>query len=369
MLPSHWPRWTVVLTGFALIVFTILIALVLEPAAQAIAPMPTPTPTLSRLPYAAPVSGGCVDCHTDEEALQASGAEGEELQRVSIQPDEVASLHGRLGCVTCHGGDGQADDKDGAHEGLVTNPSDYREAGKICLACHYDVRNDIPEHYIHTPHERILWGVREGEEVCSCSNCHGPVAHGEHPVATHEGLGDYCIHCHEERDVPPERLKCDGCHIGPHDVTDLDCEMCHLSTETWGDTRLAIHPMELNGHHAELHCFECHTQPLFRDVVNYTCQDCHARFHEFGQEQDCGDCHYDGYAWSEVREGSFDHTAIWDYHVGVHNTVACRGCHLEGYTSIPADCGSCHEPDPDTCNEEQPCTDCHLSDVAWSDVR
>ncbi len=368
MLPTNWPRWSVVPIGFGLVIFTILIGLVLDPAVQAITPHSEPTPTLVHVPYAAPLSTGCVSCHTDEAILQAS-AGGEDVQHVLISDDEVISLHGRLGCVTCHSGNGQSDDKETAHQGLISDPSDYREAGRVCLACHEGVPNEIPEDHIQTPHERILWGIHEGREVCSCSNCHGPVAHGVAPVRTHEGLGDYCIHCHEEQDVPPERLKCAGCHIGPHDVTDLDCETCHISTETWSSTQLAIHPLELNGRHAELACFECHTQPLFRTISGYTCQDCHAPYHEFGAGQNCGDCHTDGYAWNEVKEGSFDHTTIWDYHVGAHTTVACQGCHFEDYAAIPSNCDSCHQLDPDTCNAEQACTDCHLSDTAWSDVR
>ena len=369
MLPSNWPQWTLIPIALALTVLAVVLGLVLDPAVQAITPHAEPTPTRAHLPYAAPLSGGCVDCHTDETALQESGASDADIQRVLIQSDEVMSLHGRLGCVTCHRGDGQVEGKEAAHEGLVSNPSSYDEAGTYCVACHHSMRTDIPEHHIHTPHERILWGVHEGEKVCSCSNCHGPVAHGEAPVGTHAGLAEYCIHCHEEQDVPPERLKCDGCHISPHDVTDLDCETCHNSTETWGDTDLAIHPMELNGRHSELHCFECHTQPLFRTISDYTCQDCHTAPHEFGTGQNCGDCHNDGYAWSEVKEGAFDHTAMWDYHVGVHTTVACQGCHFEGYTAISADCGSCHTLDQDTCDAERACTDCHQSDIAWSDTK
>lgn len=347
MFPSHWPRWTIILLGFALVVFAILLALAVEPAAQALAPQPTPIPTVFRLAYAAPLSGGCVDCHTDEARLRASGGSDPDVQRALIQADEVMSLHGRLGCVTCHRGNGQTDDRTAAHEGLVSNPSDYREADEVCLACHADVRTDIPEKHIHTPHERILWGIHEEREVCACSNCHGPVAHGVAPVGSHSGLAAYCIDCHEQRNVPAERLQCTGCHISPHDVT-LDCEICHTSTQTWASTRLALHPMALNGRHAELHCFECHTQPLFRTISGFDCGDCHTAAHEFGAEQGCSDCHIDGAAWSQVREGAFDHTAIWrDYTVGTHAQVACRGCHLEGYqTPPPPDCGACHQQNP-----------------------
>ena len=54
--------------------------------------------------------------------------------------------------------------------------------------------------------------------------------------------------------------------------------------------------------------------------------------------------------------------------VGAHVGVGCQGCHLEGYVAIPADCGSCHMLDPDTCSLDRACSDCHLSDTSWSDV-
>ncbi len=369
MIPSHWPRWSVILIGFALVIFTILIALVLEPAAQAVAPRPVPTPTVFRLAYAAPLSGDCVECHTDETALVNSGAPEAEVVRLLITSDEVVSLHGRLGCVTCHQGNGETDDKEAAHEGLVPNPTDYREAGKVCLACHADVRTDIPEKNIHTPHQRILWGIYEEQEICACSNCHGPVAHGVAPVGTHEGLAAYCIDCHEEKGVPPERLACAGCHIGPHDIADaLDCEVCHTSTDTWSKVELAVHPMALNGRHGELACFECHDAPDFRTLSGFTCESCHQKPHDFGNG-DCAQCHADGGTWEQVDVTTFDHTAIWPYFTGAHTTVACEGCHFEGYQGLSPDCGACHTLNPDTCAPDQKCTDCHRSDLSWSDVQ
>lgn len=369
MLPSHWPKWSLIPIAFGLTLFTVGIGLILEPAAQAIAPAEEPTPTFPILPYAEPLSGRCVDCHTDEAALQGAGAEGDELERALIQPDDVMSLHGRLGCVTCHGGDGQAAGKEEAHQDLVANPSHFEQADKYCLPCHFDMRTEIPEHNIQTPHERILWGIHEDQQVCSCSNCHGAVAHGVHPVRTHDGLGAYCIDCHEEQGVPPERLTCTGCHIGPHDVSgSLDCEVCHTSTETWSRAELAVHPMELTGAHAELECFECHIWPNFRTLSGFECADCHTKPHDFGDEN-CIQCHEPGAPWGDVKEGGFDHTAVWDYHTGVHTTVDCQGCHFQGYEGLSADCGSCHELNPETCDPEQACVDCHASDVAWSDLK
>lgn len=368
MLPSHWPNWILIPIAFGLTLFAIGIGLVLEPAAQAIAPAEEPTPTLVILPYAEPLSGGCVDCHTDQAALQAAGAEGEELERVYVQPDDVMSLHGRLGCVTCHDGDGEVEDKDAAHEGLIANPSHFEEADTYCLPCHFNLRSEIPEHNIQTPHERILWGIHEDQQVCSCSNCHGAVAHGPHPVGTHEGLAGYCIDCHEEQGVPPERLTCTGCHIGPHDL-DLDCEVCHTSTEIWDRVELGIHPMELTGAHAELECFECHVWPNFRQLSGFDCADCHTKPHDFGGD-DCAQCHEAGMPWTEITEGGFDHTTVWDYHVGTHTAVDCQGCHFQGYEDIDTNCDACHEPLAEDWHPQQgDCTECHASDASWSDLK
>jgi hypothetical protein len=252
------------------------------------------------------------------------------------------TLHGRLGCVTCHDGIGTTQNIDAAHQDLVANPSSHEEADTYCLPCHHDLRTEIPEHNIHTPHQRILWGIHEEEEVCACSNCHGPVAHGEEPIRTHEFLASYCIDCHEERNVPPERHKCSGCHVGPHDVAQaMDCETCHVSTDIWSKVELAVHPMELNNGHADLDCFECHIPPDFRGVSGFTCSDCHTRPHDFGGEA-CTQCHVDGESWTKINEEGFDHLAIWGGYKH-HEDVDCRGCHIGGYDAeLSPECSNCH---------------------------
>ncbi|MFN3762528.1 MAG: hypothetical protein ACK4WK_04915 [Anaerolineae bacterium] len=289
MSVSNWPRWAAAPVALTVVLAVVVGGVVLESAIQAIVAQPPPTPTPELLAYRAPQSANCIQCHVSEEALRASMGPGADLSRLLILPNEVASLHGRLGCMTCHGGNGDAEDVPAAHQWLVPNPSHYREAGRVCLHCHANLRTDIPEKHVHTPHERILKGIREGWEVCACSNCHGPVAHGTAPVASHEGLAAYCIDCHTARNVPPERLKCSGCHISPHDIA-LDCETCHRSVKSWANVRLAVHPVELTGGHAGLSCFECHEKLAFRTISGYTCKDCHQRPHSFGDEN-CGRCH------------------------------------------------------------------------------
>ncbi len=281
-------RLIVIPVTLALVLAIVGVGVAMEPLIQKIMEQPKPTPTPVLLNYRALQSWECIFCHTNWEKLSQIVTDTAELERLWIDPAEIFSTHGRLGCVTCHGGTEDTQDVALAHQGLVPNPSDYREAAKVCLHCHSNVRIDIPEKHIHTPHERILRGIREGWEVCACSNCHGPVAHGEKPLASHEGLAAYCIDCHQAKNVPPERLKCSGCHIIPHDIV-LDCEVCHRSTRTWSNVKLAVHPVELTGGHAELACFDCHKKPNFRGL-RYVCSDCHQRPHTFGDDN-CERCH------------------------------------------------------------------------------
>jgi hypothetical protein len=332
---------------------TVVVGLLLEPAVQAITPVMEPTPEVGsfppRLPYAAPQSAGCVECHTSETALRNAGADDATLQTALLAADSPMTLHGRLGCVTCHDGIGTTQNIDAAHEDLVVDPSHPDSAATYCVPCHHELPSQYPEHSLEAPHGKILAGIREGESgepgsnICSCSNCHGAVAHGVDPVSSHQALAaamDTCVDCHEDRNVPEEALSCSGCHVGPH-TERTDCETCHASTEIWSKIELATHPMELNGAHATLECFECHIEPDFSNIGGYACSDCHVSPHKFGGD-DCAQCHVDGGVWAEINQAEFDHVAIWKGYER-HEDVACKGCHFEGYdVQLSTECSSCH---------------------------
>jgi len=356
MLPSRWPSWSLIPIALSLVVVVVGLGLLLEPAVQAITPVVESSTELpgfpTPLPYAASQSESCIECHASEERLTDAGGSPSDLPHLLVAADSTMTLHGRLGCVTCHGGTPATQDVDSAHENLVTNPSTYQDADTYCLPCHHELRTQIPEHNIQTPHERILWGVHEDEEVCACSNCHGPVAHGEEPIRTHDFLASYCIECHEEQNVPPERHRCSGCHVGPHDVSQaMDCETCHDSTQTWSSVQLAVHPMELQGAHGELDCFECHLRPDFRHISGFECSDCHTKPHDFGGD-DCGTCHVDVGEWTAIQEDEFDHLALWEGYRH-HEDVACEGCHFVGY-DLSTECSSCHLPEATPTPEPSP---------------
>ncbi|UCC65552.1 MAG: hypothetical protein JSV36_11110 [Anaerolineae bacterium] len=373
MLPSSWPRWTIIFIALALIAFSIGVALALEPLAQAVSPELMPTPTVHRIAYALQVSGGCQDCHFDRAALAASAEAGIDVEAMWIERESLAMVHGRLGCVTCHGGNGETEDKAAAHEGLILDLSASRH--RDCITCHTDLPDAIPGDRLRVPHGMVADRIQHDESCdVSCSDCHGAVGHGFDPLSGEVICSmTVCLDCHQERKLEIQMTDCDACHIGPHDVSSgLACDGCHTSAAKWSTIEAIIHP-KLVGHgkHAEILCFECHTWPDFHDLHGFDCVDCHIPGHTRPADTDCVKCHDIGINWELTDVAAVDHTEFWGYHQGAHALVDCRGCHLDGryLGSQDADCSNCHALDKEMCNPDQACTDCHRSDKSWSDVQ
>lgn len=351
MLPQRWPKWSLIVIAFALVVAVIGAALVLAPLGEALAPTVVPTPTLPTINYARPLSGGCESCHFDKEALAASAQPAEDIDAYYIDPASLETPHGSLGCITCHEGTGNEADKETAHQGLIDDLSETHP--EDCLLCHRDLPDQIPEDHLRTPHGEIVDAVWEGS-ACGvlCSDCHGQVGHGFDPVT-----GDIicpmsvCLDCHIERNLDTSLTDCNTCHVGPHDVAlALNCKDCHTGTDTWRETSLAVHPVELTGYHATTDCFSCHDWPNFKGL-DYVCSDCHERPHDFGND-DCALCHTPQ-GWTESADAlvagasPFPHPAA--------GREDCRSCHgVAGQQSIPEDhkgrtndtCQICHEAAP-----------------------
>lgn len=273
MIPSHWPRWILIVIGLSLILATIVVVLILEPIAQAMVPQVEPTPTMVTLAYARPLSEDCESCHFDPAALTRSGVDEDELALMTIEPDSLQTVHGRLGCVTCHRGTGGTDDADAAHEGLVIDPSLH--FAEECLLCHRDMPDVFPQDRLRTPHDQVSHGA---EVDVGCSDCHGGVGHGFDPLTGNVICPmEICLDCHRELQLDSKLSDCSNCHVGAHDVAAaLECSVCHQSTDTWEEVKLAVHPMSLVGKHAAMQCFDCHQRPNFKGL-HLECTSCHAQ--------------------------------------------------------------------------------------------
>jgi len=283
MIPTHWPRWIVIPLSLALVAAVIGLGLILVPAVQSSATSPKPTATPPRLAYAAPLSGECAACHTDKAKLTAAAASGDKLEALYIEPDQTESLHGRLGCITCHKGTANTADATAAHTGLVAARSPYLQDN--CLFCHRDVPNELPARELLAPHAEVISGAAKD---LTCSDCHGAAGHGYDPVSGDVIVKmDACIACHEERGLSVE---CTVCHTGDVGFSaDADCEMCHAASyaESMEDSTLLAYT------HAELDlvCLDCHVVTMLQEThagagtdtsrleqsryANEMCFDCH----------------------------------------------------------------------------------------------
>lgn len=364
----NWPRWTIILIGLGLAALAIVLGLLLEPAADALSPtLVEPTPTMPTIAYSQGLSDGCHDCHFSLAALQDSAADPDKAQANLIEPESIATPHGKLGCLACHGGDGATADKEAAHQGLVADMS-TQDPGK-CIICHQDLPNEFPNDRLRLPHGEIIRRIEE-EEPCDvhCSDCHGGVGHGFDPVSGGKICSmTVCLDCHQERNLEIQMADCDACHLGPHQVAiSLPCNDCHASTEMWKGVDQGIHPVALLGKHGETACFECHQYPNF-EGLNNVCADCHMSGHTGWDDHDCTGCHDPGATWKLATTTWEGHVERWDQYKGEHLKVTCAGCHLETYADLDPNCDTCHRiPEGhEDGRSEADCTGCHQADQPW----
>lgn len=364
----HWPRWTIIPISIALALLAIVLGLLLEPAADALSPIPVePTPTLAAIDYSGAAVTGCQDCHVSQSALQSSATNPDTAEAYLIEADSVATPHGRLGCLACHQGDGEAQDKVGAHEGLVADMT--AQDPEKCIICHQDLPDEIPGDRLRVPHGVIIDRIEQGEPCdVHCSDCHGGVGHGFDPLSGNTFCSmTVCVDCHQERNLAVQMADCDACHLGPHDVAMvLTCNDCHTSTDVWQEVDLGIHPVVLPGKHGETACFECHQYPNFKGLNN-VCTDCHESGHTDWGDHDCAGCHDPGATWDMVASTWDGHADHWDQYKGKHLDVACAGCHFETYTQLDPSCSTCHQiPEShDGGRSQMECTNCHQADQPW----
>ena len=128
----RWPRWTIIPIGLVLAALAIILGLILEPAGYALSPVVVePTPTMPTVAYSEGLSDSCHDCHFSLAALEASASDASTAATYLIEEESIVTPHGRLGCLACHSGDGQAADKEAAHAGLVADMS--AEDPEMCV--------------------------------------------------------------------------------------------------------------------------------------------------------------------------------------------------------------------------------------------
>jgi len=222
----------------------------------------------------------CTACHGTSEAHQDDPEEN--APEVSFGPDRPSAAATRnASCQSCHEKDKQLLWAGSEHqqENLACNDChsshkqrdlalDEREAEKLCLDCHTQVRAEL-----HLPSRHP---IAEGKTACSdCHNPHGGLGDG----ALHQvSLNDNCLSCHQEKRGP---------FLWEHPPVAEDCSLCHRPHGSVNDRLLTARGPAL--------CQQCHAAAFHpsvpygseglpsgtsnQNLLGKNCLNCHSQTH------------------------------------------------------------------------------------------
>jgi thiosulfate/3-mercaptopyruvate sulfurtransferase len=280
----------------------------------------------------------CEGCHTNYAHLQevytpdtaapVGGCGGEAphyepYDRVYMGGDGYeaykTSGHYELGCVACHNGVDNTEDKATAHSGdFIRHPSAFAE--EKCGSCHQAIVDDFKTS-IHN-------GTGQKRKVAMRSGLNGPEDFDQLPQHQIEGYNANCATCHGT---------CGNCHIVRPPIAGGGLSAGHNFTKTPDMVTVCVSCHVSRGGHAYLG-IASGTQPdVHLTSMSYKCINCHdgAELHGDGNpvEQryaydklpECEECH------SDLKSTNSYHSI----HIGDFN---CQVCHSQNYNN----CGSCH---------------------------
>ncbi len=226
------------------------------------------------------------------------------------------TIHGEMGCVACHGGDGTAQEKDAAHTGIRKFPI----TADACDQCHTDTA-DAHSKSLHESLQGYYTAVqqRTSDETWStvqeafdnhCDSCHTTCGqcHVSRPATTGGGLAAG----HQFKKIPPMNLTCTGCH-----GSRVNDEYKGLNEGF---------PADVHWTKGGMPCFDCHQADEMHGTMDY--QPNHR--YDGPPTPGCtdGDCHADVSADDAVAAHDSTHL----------DTMACATCHTTEYKQ----CYSCH---------------------------
>jgi len=226
----------------------------------------------------------------------------------------VASVHGQMGCITCHGGVSGAQNME-AHEGVVRDPDSVETCGpchgKTVTADQNSLHSELTGYMTALAARSTPDKIPQLEEMVDnhCAKCH--TSCGQCHVSMPTNLGGGLSAGHEFKQVPPMNLTCTGCHGS------------RINDEYKGKNE---------GVKADVHwikggmpCFDCHTSDEMHGKLGET------------------EHRYDGPPTPGCQdEGCHDTVAPGDgiaNHTERHfEAMSCQVCHSASYKS----CYSCH---------------------------
>lgn len=286
-------------------------------------------------------TSSCESCHTNYDLLKevyspdtvvASGGCGgdaphyEPYDRVYMDgtgyEEFKASGHYSIGCVGCHNGNENSNEKTEAHSGdFIAHPSLY--ADEKCATCHESIVDNFKTS-IHN-------GTGQKRKVAMRSGLSGADEFDLLPEHQIEGYNANCATCHGT---------CGNCHVVRPHAAGGGLAKGHKFTKTPDMVSICVSCHVSRGGHAYLGVAVGTKPDVHLTSTEYTCLDCHN-----GNEMH-GDGHapQQRYAYTQLPKCQNCHTNIAtvnNYHSMHYDDFNCQVCHSQDYNN----CGSCHVHD------------------------
>ncbi len=231
--------------------------------------------------------------------------------------DFLEEVHGRLGCISCHGGQ-NLPDKEEAHLGMVLQPS----AHGTCGHCHSSIAKSYETalHYttagkaqglleLSYPHTFNTHAILEDIYQEKCASCHSSC--GECHVSRPRAMGGGLHTEHTFMRLPPMEDTCWGCHGARN------------AGEYMGDVDGIITTPDVH-YQAGMHCADCHAVENFHGSATIE-----RSMWDLPSSPSCYSCHPNVYS---------EQDPIQAHRVHEQTSMSCYVCH-----SLPVNnCSGCH---------------------------
>ena len=238
----------------------------------------------------------------------------EPWKKVLVAPEFLDTDHGDIACEDCHGGNPGAMTMDGAHKGIICDPT-FPDATATCGDCHDDITEDAKNslHYtLATFRPMVLKRASQNPQVVAKID----LAMNNHCYSCHSSCGQ----CHVSRPNAVEGGLVSGHQFSTPNMTE-QCTACHgsrIGNEYLGKTGKG----DVHFTKKQMECTACHDSGFHSDAR----QGLHNRYGVDTLPR-CVTCH----PLNEGDDGIEQHAV----HAG---KVQCQVCHSEKY----ANCSACH---------------------------
>jgi hypothetical protein len=309
----------------------------------------------------------CETCHRATDPTWTQGSFNHALSY------SLVGVHATQPCAACHINGlfkGTSRDCFGCHQANYnqTKKPNHLTAGfpTACDSCHRATDPTWTQGSFNHASTYALAGVHATQPCAAC-----------HVNGIYKGTSRDCYGCHQANYTQAKN---------PNHLTSgfpTTCVSCHRATDATWTQGLFNHASSyaLVGVHATQPCAACHANGIYKGTPR-DCYSCHRTLYDrttkpnhaaAGYSTACDQCHKATDAtWTQA---TFNHASTYAL-VGVHATLACTACHLNGvYKGTPRDCYSCHRtlydrttnPNHAAAGYSTACDQCHkATDATWT---